>query len=92
MPAEAGEHALTQEAFAPVLAVTTLATENDPAKFIPAAVELANTKIEGTLACVIIVDPRTEAAHKDLIDIATRDLRYGSICFNVAFGGGVVAI
>jgi len=75
-----------EEAFAPLLAEVLIDTKNDPAAFLKQAVAYANDKLFGSLSGTILIDPRTEAAHKEALDNAIRDMRYGAIGVNTAAG------
>jgi len=83
--AESGEYALTHEAFCGVLAEVDLDVE-DPAEFLEAAVAFANEKVWGTLSCMITIHPKTEKAHRETLDKAIADLRYGGIAVNAWSG------
>lgn len=83
--ADSDERWFTNEIFGPVLAVTTLPGD-DAESFLANAVEFANTRLYGTLGANIIIDPKTEKAHKDALDQAIADLRYGSIAINTWTG------
>ncbi|MEV8467201.1 hypothetical protein AB0T83_10465 [Fluviibacterium sp. DFM31] len=50
--------------------------------FLPAAVEVCNTQIIGTLGCAILIDEDTKKAHKALLDQAVTDMNYGGIAIN----------
>ena len=92
VPAWDDEYALNNEAFCGVLAEVSLDADDAPT-FLSRAVEFANEKVWGTLSCVILVDPATERAHADALEVAVADLRYGGIGINiwtgVNFGLGV---
>ncbi len=83
--AEAGEYALTHEAFCGVLAEVDLDVE-DPGELLEAAVAFANEKVWGTLSCMITIHPKTEKAHRETLDKAIADLRYGGIAVNAWSG------
>jgi len=85
VPPKAGEFAVTEEAFCGVLAVTTVESA-DAASFLADAVPLANDVIDGTLSCMLLVDPVTAKTHADLLARAEVDLRYGSVAVNVWSG------
>lgn len=85
VPPREGEPAFEREAFCGVLAVTEIEGE-DPPTFLPGAVELANTRLEGTLSCVLLADGKTLRRHRELFERAFRDLRYGTIGVNVWTG------
>ncbi|MFE4703152.1 aldehyde dehydrogenase family protein [Streptomyces sp. NPDC056738] len=78
---------LTDEVFASALGVVRLPGE-DPAAFLRAAVEFADTRLPGTLGATVLVHPRTERAHRTAVNEALSALRYGTIGVNCwsAFG------
>lgn len=85
VPARAGEHALTVEAFCGVLSVVTL--DGDLAdRFLPRAVEFANASIWGNLSCVLLVDAHTARVHASAVEQAIGDLAYGAIGVNAWTG------
>jgi acyl-CoA reductase-like NAD-dependent aldehyde dehydrogenase len=81
VPAEAGEYALSEEAFCGVLAQVTIPATHAK-RFLPEMVELANESIWGTLSCTILIDPATKRAHAEEFQAALGDLRYGAIGVN----------
>jgi hypothetical protein len=81
VPAEAGEYALTSEAFCGVLGRTFL-PESDPGAFLAAAVKVANDACWGTLSCMLLIDPREAQRHERSLEQAIADLRYGGIGIN----------
>jgi acyl-CoA reductase-like NAD-dependent aldehyde dehydrogenase len=85
VPPRAGEYALTEEAFCGVLAVTTLEGGDAPS-FLAHAVPFANDVVEGTLSCMVLVDPASASAHGAALARAVADLRYGSVAVNVWSG------
>lgn len=85
VPPVKGEYALTNEAFCGVLAEVEL-DAHDAVSFLDAAVPFANDTMWGTLSCILLVHPSTEADHKDRIDRALAELRYGGIGYNVWAG------
>jgi acyl-CoA reductase-like NAD-dependent aldehyde dehydrogenase len=91
VPPVAGEYALEQEAFCGVLATVAL-DAGGADEFLEAATVFANTAVEGTLSCMLIVDSVTRRSHRAAIGRAIRDLRYGSVAINlwsgVVFGIG----
>jgi len=81
VPGEAGEYALTNEAFCGVLAEVTL-DATTPSEFLEKAVEFANEKCWGTLSCTVVIHPATEESHAADFDRAIAGLRYGGIGIN----------
>jgi hypothetical protein len=85
VPPDAGEYALTREAFCGVLAEVSLDV-SDAASYLREAVTFANEHVWGTLSCVVIVDFRTRLRHRAEFDAALVGLRYGGIGVNVWTG------
>ncbi|MEU4559489.1 aldehyde dehydrogenase family protein [Actinoplanes sp. NPDC023936] len=83
---EKGEYALTEEFFAPALAVTELPGRG--ITFLRAAVRTANECFAGTLGVNLLVDPATRRKLGAAFEEALADLRYGTIAVNAwtAFG------
>jgi hypothetical protein len=95
VPSRSGEYALTNEAFCGVLAEVTLdlaeADEEsgfsrdsypDAARFLAKATRFANESCWGTLSCTILIHPSTEEAHREALERAVRELRYGAVAVN----------
>jgi acyl-CoA reductase-like NAD-dependent aldehyde dehydrogenase len=82
VPAEHGEHALSNEAFCGVMAEVSLDARSAP-EFLSQAVALCNEKIWGTLSCAMLVDRATRRTHEREVEQAIADLHYGSIGVNV---------
>jgi acyl-CoA reductase-like NAD-dependent aldehyde dehydrogenase len=85
VPAEAGEYALTNEAFCGVLGETYL-PESDPGAFLEAATRFANDVCWGTLSCMMLIHPREEERYQRSYDQAIAGLRYGGIAVNTWAG------
>jgi hypothetical protein len=85
VPPNAGEYALTREAFCAVLAETSLDVD-DAETFLREAVAFVNEHVWGTLSCVVIADGRTQRRHRAQFEQALADLRYGDIGVNVWTG------
>jgi aldehyde dehydrogenase (NAD(P)+) len=85
--ADAGEVCYSTEAFASVLAATTIAAP-DPATFLMDAVDFANTRLSGTLGANIIVHPATIRELGPRLEEAIARLRYGCVGVNVWTGVG----
>jgi hypothetical protein len=85
VPPNAGEYALTREAFCGVLAEVSLDV-TDAASYLKEAVSFANEHVWGTLSCVILADAPTRWRYKKELDQALADLRYGGIGLNVWTG------
>jgi len=81
VPPDAGQYALTNEAFCGVLAEVALDVTT-PVEFLQAAVDFANDKCFGTLSCMLIVDERIQRQHATEVDAAIASLRYGGIGIN----------
>jgi aldehyde dehydrogenase (NAD(P)+) len=75
--------AFGEEAFCPVLAETSVGSE-DPVEFLDRAVDFANERLQGTLAAHLVIHPRTLAdpALRPLVERAIRRLRYGMVAVN----------
>jgi aldehyde dehydrogenase (NAD(P)+) len=86
IPPERGEHALTQEFFAPALGVTELPGQG--ASFLRAAVEVANERFAGTLGVNLVVAPATQRELGIALEEAIADLRYGTVAVNAWTGVG----
>jgi hypothetical protein len=71
-----------------VIAEVALEGDGDPVTFMKNAVKYCNESLYGSLSCSLIVDPRVAAAHKDELEEAIADLRYGAIGVNI-WGGYV---
>ncbi|MBW4694929.1 MAG: aldehyde dehydrogenase family protein [Lyngbya sp. HA4199-MV5] len=82
VPAQAGEYALTQEAFCGVLAEVSLPAANAEA-FLPQAIDFVNEQVWGNLSCTLLVDPYTEKQLGTAVEEAIAQLRYGAIGINV---------
>ncbi len=78
---DAGEYALTNEAFCGVLAETSLPAE-DPRQFLEEAVAFANDRCWGTLSVCVLVHPSTAEMYAEELDRAVAGLRYGGIGVN----------
>lgn len=71
------------ETFAAGLAIKFLDGGNDPAKFLTAAVEFANTKVFGSLSLTVVIDPRTEQRMGKDFERALKKLEWGTIGINL---------
>jgi hypothetical protein len=78
---DAGEYALTNEAFCGVLAETSLAAD-DPREFLEKATAFANDRCWGTLSVCLLVHPSTAETYAGELDRAVANLRYGGIGVN----------
>jgi acyl-CoA reductase-like NAD-dependent aldehyde dehydrogenase len=85
VPPDAGEFALTREAFCGVLAEVSLDV-SDAQTFLREAVTFANEHVWGTLSCMMIVDYRTRTRYRAEFEAALEGLRYGGIGVNVWAG------
>lgn len=90
VPPEGEEYALCNEAFCGVLAEVTLDADNAE-EFIEEMVRFGNEEAWGTLSCMILIDPKTEKAHKDTFEDAIASLEYGGIGIN-AWAGVIYAL
>lgn len=85
--AKPGEYALQNEPWCGIMSFVELPVA-DAAAYLQAAVPFANDECWGTLSSNVLIDPKTEAAHKALFDKAIADLRYGTIAINCWSGLG----
>jgi acyl-CoA reductase-like NAD-dependent aldehyde dehydrogenase len=81
VPAKKGEYALSNEAFCGVLATTSL-TATDEASFMAEATRFCNDELWGTLSCMVLIHPRTQAQHTQAFEQMVAGLRYGGIAIN----------
>jgi acyl-CoA reductase-like NAD-dependent aldehyde dehydrogenase len=82
-----GEVCFQVEAFASVLAVTTI-PGGEPGGYLERAIEFANTKLWGTLGANILVHPATIKELGPRFEDAIAKLRYGTIAINSWTGVG----
>ncbi|MFI6966768.1 aldehyde dehydrogenase family protein [Streptomyces sp. NPDC050255] len=77
----------TDEVFASALGVVRI-EGRDPTEFLRRATDFANDTLPGTLGATLLVHPRTERAHREAVDTAIAELRYGTLGVNCwsAFG------
>lgn len=87
---ESADSSFREEYFCPAL-VEVRVEETDPASFLNAAVEFANSELWGTLATTVLIDPRTRrrAGMNEALRRAVADLRYGTVAVNVFHGLGI---
>lgn len=85
VPANAGEYALTREAFCGVLAEVCLDVAT-PEDFLREAVPFVNEHVWGTLSCMMLVDGATQRGSRAAVDAAIAGLKYGGIAINVWAG------
>ena len=74
-------HSLNNEVFGPGLAIVRL-SGTDPATFLKAAVDFANTELPGTLGANVVIDPRTRRQLGSLFDEEILRLKYGTVAIN----------
>jgi acyl-CoA reductase-like NAD-dependent aldehyde dehydrogenase len=76
--------AFSEEAFCPVLAETSVGSE-DAVEYLARAVDFANDRLQGTLAVHLVVHPATlrDPALRSAVERAIRRLRYGTVAVNV---------
>jgi len=75
-------HAVRTECFGNCMAIVELPTKNDPSAFMKSATKFANDSAFGSLSLTVIIDPKTEAAHKNDFDDMISNLEWGSIGIN----------
>jgi acyl-CoA reductase-like NAD-dependent aldehyde dehydrogenase len=85
VPPNAGEYALTREAFCGVLAEVSLDV-SDSVAFLREAVPFVNEHVWGNLSAVVLVDDRTRRRHAGEVETALAALRYGGVGLNVWTG------
>ncbi|MEN0064957.1 MAG: aldehyde dehydrogenase family protein [Myxococcota bacterium] len=76
-----------EEAFGPVWGILDLRYSTVD-EYIARAVEFANRKLMGSLACQLIVHPRTSREHREALENAINDLKYGCVGVNAWSGVG----
>lgn len=76
------EYALCHEAFCGIVGEVSLPATG-ARDFLEKAVPFANDEVWGTLACLLLTDGDTDKRHKDAIETALEELRYGTIGVNV---------
>ena len=76
------DFAVTNEAFCQIFSELPLDTENSASDFLNKATEFCNTKLLGSLGCMILIDNETLAAHEDRLHQAVHELNYGGIAVN----------
>ncbi len=82
IPDQPAELFLEQEVFCGILGILEVAAQT-PADFFPAMVNCLNQRIQGTLGCNILIDPRTEKQYQAEFDQAVSQLEYGTITINL---------
>ncbi len=87
VPAQRGEYALTNEAFCSVIAHVEIPGKTAE-EFLPAAVDVANDVVWGTLGANVVIDPATAARLGSRFEDELARLRYGTIGVNVWAGAG----
>ncbi len=80
--ADRSEYALCNEAFCGVLAVVELDC-GAADTFLERGVRFANEECWGNLSCAVLIDSATQKAHRDTVERAIADLRYGGVAINV---------
>lgn len=85
VPPDAGEYALTREAFCGVVAEVSLDVSDAPS-FLREAVPFANEHVWGTLSCMLLADGPTRLRWRPELDAAIAGLRYGGIAVNAWAG------
>ncbi|MGC6510737.1 MAG: aldehyde dehydrogenase family protein [Myxococcota bacterium] len=77
------DYALQNEAFAPVLAIYKLHTDNNPEQYLQQATRLANRQIWGSLSCTVLAHPTIRKTNSQAFDQCIHQLRYGTIGVNL---------
>ncbi len=76
-----------EEVFGPVWGVLDL-RYSDVSDYLHRSVEFANRKLGGSLSVQLIAHPRTLREHREAVDTAVNDLRYGCVAVNTWSGLG----
>lgn len=76
------DFAIKNEAFCQIISETPLDTENNADDFLTKATAFANSKILGSLGCMVLVDNDTLKAHENRVYQAINELNYGGIAVN----------
>ena len=79
---EQDSYATQREAFCQVVDEVVLDTTPNAEAFLPAAVAFANAKLHGTLGASILIDEDSKKAHRNVVDQAVTDLKYGAVAVN----------
>ncbi len=79
---EEDSYAVKNEAFCQIMDEVPLDVEAKAEEFLVKATEFCNTKLLGTLGCMIIMDEDTKKAHGEALKQAVTDLNYGGIAVN----------
>lgn len=79
---EEDDFAIQNEAFCQIISEVPLDTENDAKDFLTKATQFANSKILGSLGCMVLIDNDTMKAHEDSLYQALNELNYGGISVN----------
>lgn len=75
-------YAVSHEAFTQFFGILQLDCAADPPTFMKKATEFCNTKLLGTLGCMILIDEKTKAANQGALDEMLVELGYGGIAVN----------
>lgn len=81
IPAQKGEHALTNEAFCGVLAETSI-DATSAAEFVEKVVPFVNDEVWGTLSCMVLIHPATQKELGAAFEKLVAELRYGGVAIN----------
>ncbi|EPA0985919.1 aldehyde dehydrogenase family protein [Vibrio parahaemolyticus] len=76
------DFAIKNEAFCQLFSELPLETENDADDFLTKATEFCNTKLLGSLGCMVLVDNDTLKQKKERVHQAVQELNYGGIAVN----------
>ena len=71
------------EAFAQVFVEVALDTALDADEFLAEATIFCNNKVQGTLCANILIDGKTRRKHKDALDQAVTNLKFGTVGVNL---------
>ena len=78
---ETDHPAFREEFFGPIY-VTTALPGSDAGEFLRNAVKFANDRLYGNLGANLVVHPETASRHREEIDAAVAELRYGCVGIN----------
>ncbi|WP_196889930.1 aldehyde dehydrogenase family protein [Aureivirga sp. CE67] len=75
-------YAVKTEAFCQIMNEVVLDVPDDVNIFLETATKFCNTKLHGTLTCMILIDKETKKEHQEALLKTLLDLKYGSIAVN----------
>jgi len=75
-------YAVKNEAFCQIIGEVPLDTDATASDFLPKAVEFCNTKLLGSLGCMVLIDDDTQKNNTEVLETALTNLSYGGISVN----------